>query len=252
MGFRFRRKSAEDIHYGNVAVLKNFMVQMLHGLDLVTDCTLAGQMYFKSRPKTNLLGYEKFPEPGTQYNIAFIICSMAIVGPYIIQYSSMMNAYFIKGVFNENRWNEFSVGRKLYLIITFTFFGLLLMPIIDCYMKFEAIILFVTLPFSCKGFARKVRVQFEKNYNNFFLLTFFEIESFEKQKKHTQLLFEDAIMLSLNIAIFSGLLHVPILETESNMSWWPIILQVFSTIMSILFTCLSLWFEARGMKEKFV
>lgn len=144
---------------------------------------------------------------------------MAVIGPYIIQYSSMMNAYFIKGAFNEERWQEFSPWRRIYLLATFTFIGLALMPIIDGYMKFEAIVLIVTLPFKCCS--RYIRVQFEKNYDRLFLLTFFEIEAFEKQKKHTQLLFEDAMMLALNIWIFSGWLHVPMLEEK--MSLFPII-----------------------------
>ena len=48
-------------------------------------------------------------------------------------------------------------------------------------------------------------------YNRIFMLTFYEVESFEKQKKHTQLLFEDFIMLFLNILIGSGILQVPLL-----------------------------------------
>ena len=42
MSFRFNRKTAEEIHYGSTAVIKNFAIQLLHGMDLVTDLTLAG------------------------------------------------------------------------------------------------------------------------------------------------------------------------------------------------------------------
>ena len=51
--------------------------------------------------------------------------------------------------------------------------------------------------------------------NKTFLLTFYEIDSFEKQKKHTQLLFEDSLMLVLNILIFSGYFDVPILNEKN-------------------------------------
>lgn len=42
------------------------------------------------------------------YNICFIIIAMAIFGPYIIQYSSMMNAIHHKGYFKKKKFNRFS------------------------------------------------------------------------------------------------------------------------------------------------
>lgn len=42
MGYRFHRKPAEEIHYNSSSVIKNFGIQMVHGMDLVTDLTLAG------------------------------------------------------------------------------------------------------------------------------------------------------------------------------------------------------------------
>lgn len=63
-------------------------------------------------------------------------------------------------------------------------------------------------------------------------------------------MFEDVIMISLNIAIFSRIIHVPFLE--SGLSWWPIVAQFSTTILSILSTCLNLYFESKGLKENFV
>lgn len=140
MSYRAMRKSAETIHYSSFAADKYFVIQLLHALDLLTDFSLANHLYWVSRPQKNLLGYELRHKNEAHCNIAFVWCVMAIIGPYIIQYSSMMNSYFIKGVFNEAMWNEFTFIRKVYLWGTFTFLGLVLMPIIDCYMKFEAVI----------------------------------------------------------------------------------------------------------------
>ena len=104
MSYRAKRRSAETIHYSSFAADKYFLIQLLHGLDLVTDFSLAYQLYFSSRPQKNLLGYTVRHENESDYNWAFVWCVMAIIGPYIIQYSSMMNAYFIKGVFHKAQW----------------------------------------------------------------------------------------------------------------------------------------------------
>ena len=60
---------------------------------------------------------------------------IAIFGPYIIQYSTMMNVLHVKGYFKEDTFKEHKCLKKLYLRGTFTFFGLLIMPIIDLSLK---------------------------------------------------------------------------------------------------------------------
>ena len=83
------------------------------------------------------------------------------------------------------------------------------------------------------------------------MLTFYEVESFEKQKKHTQLIFEDTIMLTLNFLIFMQILDVPII-TEENLDKKPFYLQLASTILSIITTCVSLKIESKGLDEPFL
>lgn len=63
-------------------------------MDLYTDLRLAWQMYWMTQPKRSMIGYELMDHENADYNIAFIWIVMAVIGPYIIQYSSTLNAYF--------------------------------------------------------------------------------------------------------------------------------------------------------------
>lgn len=58
-------------------------------------------MYYLSRDDKN---FNKDVGFKYDYNIGFIIIAMAVFGPYIIQYSSMMNAIHNKGLFRKERY----------------------------------------------------------------------------------------------------------------------------------------------------
>lgn len=88
-------KDPEVLHFGPVKAILIFYGQFNHSLDLFTDALLANEMYWLSKDNSNK---EVFAD---NYNIAFIMISMAIFGPYIIQYSSLMNAIHNKGFFKE-------------------------------------------------------------------------------------------------------------------------------------------------------
>ena len=70
---------------------------------------------------------------------------MATFGPYIIQYSSMMNSIHLKGLFKKERYESFSCLKRFYLRCSFTALGLLIMPLIDITLKIETIINFVMI-----------------------------------------------------------------------------------------------------------
>lgn len=117
-------------------------------------------------------------------------------------------------------------------------------------MKIESIIQITTVPFYCLDITKWLRKQGELMYNRLFMLNFFEIDSFEKQKKHTQLLFEDFLMLTLNVFIFFKWINVPILDDK--LSTGPIVAQCVTTVISIITTAVSLWIESNGLKENFI
>lgn len=93
------------------------------------------------------MGYLVSNPNEVDYNIAFIMVVLAISGPYIIQYSSTMNAYFVKQVYTEEKWREFGYFRTFYLTMMMSIFGLFWVVLTDVYMKIEAIIQLITLPF---------------------------------------------------------------------------------------------------------
>lgn len=69
-----------------------------------------------------------------------------------------------------------------------TVFGLLQLFILDIIIKLEVAILFLTFPMHftpLRSYYVKLRRWLESLCNKAFLLTFYEVESFEKQKKHT-------------------------------------------------------------------
>ena len=137
------------------------------------------------------------------YNICFMIVAMAIFGPYIIQYSSLMNSIHNKGFFKANKFNKFSFVGQIYLNISFTALGLLIMPIIDILLKIQAVVKVLSIPLCCKccskkkSVARQVQEESEYYLECMFSFNSFEFENFEKQKKYTQVLFEDTLMFSL-------------------------------------------------------
>lgn len=69
-------------------------------MDIITDARLAHKFYQLSREDPNLES-EGFRY---DYNIGFTVVMLAILGPYIIQYSTMMNAIHFKGYFKEQRF----------------------------------------------------------------------------------------------------------------------------------------------------
>ena len=87
----------------------NLYGQSMHAIDLFTDSLLAYEMYklsrYDERDQRYSLFYEQQPQEhnvfADNYNIGFIILVMAIFGPYIIQYSSLMSAIHNKGFFKE-------------------------------------------------------------------------------------------------------------------------------------------------------
>lgn len=120
------------------------------------------------------------------YNIGFVFIALAIFGPYIIQYSSMMNAIHNKGLFRQERFDKFHICKRIYLSLAFTWLGLLILPTIDILLKLQCIVDTIFLPFYCcklkgdKNLNRVVREKTEKMFELVFNLNAFELETFEK------------------------------------------------------------------------
>lgn len=62
------------------------------------------------------------------------------------------------------------------------------------------------------------------------------------------MIFEDIIMLTLNVLIATQVLDVPILK-EEKIDKKPIYLQFATTLLSIVTTCISLSIESKGLSE---
>jgi len=64
-------------------------------------------MYYLSRKDWTLIlvqDNELVHDGVNNYNVAFIMIVMSIMGPYIIQYSSLMNAIHNKGFFKADKF----------------------------------------------------------------------------------------------------------------------------------------------------
>lgn len=82
---------------------------------------------------------------------------MCILGPYIIQFSAVMNIYYMKGYFKRERWKKYRCRTKIRMFLVFTILGLVLMPIIDLVIKIVGLIILITLPCKCRKINRRVR-----------------------------------------------------------------------------------------------
>ena len=122
-----------------------------------------------------------------------------------------LNRRLIAGVLNF--W------KKTYLIFAFTWLGLFIMPIIDIIQKFEAIIGLLLLPIKFlssneNNLSKRFQKWIEKKYEEMFNLNAFELDTFEKQKKQTQLIFEDLVMIFLDFLIFTHILTVSAIQKK--------------------------------------
>ena len=72
-------KDAERANYNYKRMLFGFMIHALHSFDLITDIQFALVVYKLSR--NDIVWYKAF---SYDYNIAFSIVTVAILGPYII------------------------------------------------------------------------------------------------------------------------------------------------------------------------
>jgi len=74
---------------------------------------------------------------------------MSISGPYIIQYSSLMNSLFLKGYFTKENWQELNLIMKIRSVLMMTFVGLIIVFSLDVFLKIQALVIFIFLPFNC-------------------------------------------------------------------------------------------------------
>ena len=82
-----------------------------------------------------------------------------------------------------------------------------------------------------------------------FDLNSFELGAFQKQKRYTQVLYQDSIMLVLQIIIFSNILKVPEVLTENEFQGTSLMGSFWTTVISIINFWYVLWAESRGLRE---
>lgn len=105
---RLKPKKPEVVHYNPQKLVSMLLMHIIHVFDLFTDVNLALHVYELSRQDCRKGQADCYLE-GTgniegfkyDYSIVFTWILMATCGPYIIQYSSMMNAIYHKGFFQN-------------------------------------------------------------------------------------------------------------------------------------------------------
>ena len=87
-----------------------------------------------------------------------------------------------------------------------------------------------------------------------FNLNSFELDNFEKQKKYTQVLFEDTFLLVLQIGIGLGIFNVPKITNKKyrkeSYSFLILLASGLVTLFSMITTAFSMIVESNGLKEK--
>lgn len=79
-----------------------------------------------------------------------------------------------------------------------------------------------------------------------------ELECFETQKKYSQLIFEDLIMILLNFFIFSEILNTPKITEDLGIEGSKVLMQFTTTALSIINAAGMLSLESYGLGENFV
>lgn len=194
------------------------------------------------------------------YSICFSWIMLATFGPFIIQFSTYMSMLYHKEWYTDGKFKNAGKCKQIFLIITLTCFGAIVMFIIDMLQKIEAMVNFIMIPFSCKLKSKKpIRQSVQEGMKWFFKEQFdlnqFDLEQFNQQRKYTQMIYEDIVMFALNIFIFSGILIVPkVFDNRSRKIKKPndLLLQFGSTVLAIYMAVSALVFESRAMQENFM
>lgn len=78
----------------------------------------------------------------------------------------------------------------------------------------------------------------------------YELYNFKSQKKFTQTIFEDSMMILLDSILLSGVLSAPVV-TKSFINEGVLFWQVLTTCASLYFRIKNLIFESNALNEEF-
>ena len=139
---------------------------------------------------------------------------MAIFGPSIIQYSSYMNLLYHKGIYQHDNYTKESSAKRLCLLLSLTWLGLVVIPLVDLLLKMENIISVLLIPFVCfkkngQSFNERISQGIRQYIQNTLEMNDFEIENFKQQSKFTQMIFEDLVMILLDVLVVTGVFNLP-------------------------------------------
>ena len=181
MNKRIYKKSAEAIYYNPYKLLNIAFTHTINLFDIISDMSLAWILYKNSREDQS----DDDTSFNHDYNIAFTWTVLSTAGPYVIMYSSMMNAYFNKDSFKNEKFDSFYFIKRVYLTLCFTAFGLLFMLMIDILQKIEIVIKLFTTCCKCKHKGDKsyrwiINSWIQEVFDKVFNLNSFELESFDK------------------------------------------------------------------------
>ena len=178
---------------------------------------------------------------------------MAIFGPSIIQYSSYMNLLYHKGIYQHDNYTKESSAKRLCLLLSLTWLGLVVIPLVDLLLKMENIISVLLIPFVCfkkngQSFNERISQGIRQYIQDTLEMNDFEIENFKQQSKFTQMIFEDLVMILLDVLVVTGVFNLPGVK-DINKDANILLLQIGTTSLS-LFTVLSqLFFQSKALRE---
>ena len=80
---------------------------------------------------------------------------MAIIGPYVIQYSTLMYSFHRQNFFKKEVYKAFPCLKIIYIFSSLTFLGIFLMPLLDIWQKIFTLIRLFSLLIFCKNKDKK-------------------------------------------------------------------------------------------------
>lgn len=177
---RIRLKSKRE--QSATVPLKLLYGDILHILDIFTDGHLAKTMYDNSKIPHDEL--ETDFVHGADFKICFVWIAMAIFGPSIIQYSSYMNLLYHKGIYQHENYSQESCAKRMCLLLSLTWLGLVVIPLIDLLIKLENIINVILIPFTCckkngRSLNERIRLRIRLHIQGTLEMNDFEIENFK-------------------------------------------------------------------------
>ena len=123
---------------------KNTLKECFQIFDTYTDVMLAVKVFHKINDPNN-----QNEENLIKCNISFVLISLSIFCPYLIQFSTRINMLYHRGMFKKDNLRRITKVKHVCLLLQISFIGVIFIPFIHIMLILQTVLKIITLPLAC-------------------------------------------------------------------------------------------------------